>query len=252
MAFSTSNPSLAVAAAAATANGVTEGKENPVVVNRGIYYSIDSGVSWNYATVKDAGTITDPSSVSAVVYNAASGSFFATISLHGIYSSLDGINWSRLPNQPGPLSAASCPAQVASPSVCPIYRGELAVVPSRSGPTGKGEMYAWYVDANDNDGGIWTSTDGGTSWAQINDSGITSCGDLFGGCGTSQGFYNLALAAVANGMATDLYAGAVNLYKCTISANSPTCNGTGAGTFINLTHVMDAVRSRKSIPLNMP
>ena len=110
-------------------------------------------------------------------------------------------------------------------------------MPNRAGPSGKGEMYVWYVDANDNDGGIWTSTDAGTTWVQINESGITSCGDLLGGCGTSQGFYNLSLAAVPNGTATDLYAGAVNLYKCTISVISPNCNGTGAGTFINLTHV---------------
>jgi uncharacterized membrane protein len=236
IAFSTNNPSLVVAATAASAEGVTEGEESPVLVNRGIYYSTDGGVSWNYATVKDGSTIIDAASVSAVVYNAGANQFFAAISLHGIYSSSDGINWSRLANQPGSLSAGSCPAHIASPSSCPIYRGEFAVVPNRPGPGGKGEMYVWYVDANEGDGGIWTSADGGTSWTQINDGGITSCGDLFGGCGTSQGFYDLALAAVPNGTATDLYAGAVNLYKCTVSVISPTCSGTGSGTFINLTH----------------
>ncbi len=237
IAFSTGNPNLVVAAASATAEGLTENKENPVGMNRGIYYSTDGGSSWNYANIADGATITDPASVSDVVYNAAAGEFFAAISLHGIYSSADGINWLRLATQPGALSATSCPAHIASPSVCPIYRGELTVVPNRVGPGGKGEVYAWYVDANDNDGGIWTSTDGGTSWAQINDSGITSCGDLFGGCGTEQGTYNLALAAIPNGTATDLYAGAVNLYKCTISVISPNCGGAGSGTFLNLTHV---------------
>ncbi len=38
--------------------------------------------------------------------------------------------------------------QTAS-SACPIYRGELAVVPGRN------EMYVWFVDANNNDQGIW-------------------------------------------------------------------------------------------------
>jgi len=237
IAFSTSNPSLVVAAAAATAEGITEGKENPVLANRGIYYSADGGVSWNYSIIKDANTITDPASVSSVVYNAAANQFFAAVSQHGIYSSSDGISWSRLANQPGSLTIASCPAHIVSASACPIVRGEFAVVPNRLGPKGKGELYLWYVDANDNDGGIWTSTDAGTTWVQINESGITSCGDLLGGCGTSQGFYNLSLAAVPDGSATDLYAGAVNLYKCTISVISPNCNGTGAGTFINLTHV---------------
>jgi hypothetical protein len=98
-------------------------------------------------------------------------------------------------------------------------------------------MYAWYVDANDNDQGIWQSTNGGVSWIQISDAGISNCGDAFGGCGTSHGSYNLALAAVPDGGATDLYAGAVNLYKCQITAVSPTCNGTGPNTFLNLTHV---------------
>ena len=50
------------------------------------------------------------------------------------------------------------------------------------------------------------STDGGNTWIQLDDSGITNCGDLLGGCGTSQGSYNLELAAVPNGTATDLYA----------------------------------------------
>jgi uncharacterized membrane protein len=237
IAFSNNIPSLVVAAAAATATGITEGEENPVLVNRGIYYSVDGGVSWNYSIIKDANAITDPASVSSVVYDAAANRFFAAISQHGVYSSSDGINWFRLANQPGALTGASCPAHVASPSACPIYRGEFAVVPNRPGPSGKGEMYFWYVDASDNDGGIWTSTDAGTTWVQINESGITSCGDLLGGCGTSQGFYNLSLAAVPDGTATDLYAGAVNLYKCTISVISPNCDGTGSGTFLNLTHV---------------
>ena len=102
---------------------------------------------------------------------------------------------------------------------------------------GRNEMYVWYVDANDTDQGIWQSLNGGASWTQISDAGITNCGDSFGGCGTSQGSYNLELAAVPDGTATDLYAGAVNLYKCTITNASPTCTGTGSNTFLNLTHV---------------
>ncbi len=236
IAFSANNPNVVVAAASATAEGIAEGEENPVEVNRGIYSSTDGGVSWKYATVRENGAAIDPASVSDVVYNAVAAEFFAAISLHGIYSSSDGINWSRLTNQPGALNSSSCPAHIASPNICPIFRGELAVVPNRTGISGKGEMYVWFVDSNENDGGIWTSSDAGVSWAQINDSGITLCGDLFGGCGTEQGTYNLALAAVPDGMATDLYAGAVNLYKCTISVISPNCSGTASETFINLTH----------------
>jgi hypothetical protein len=232
IAFSSTSPNLVVAAAGAASEGIAEGLENPVAVNRGIYYSTDSGMSWTYASVTDADSTTDPGSVSSVVYNGVAGEFIAALSLHGFYSSSDGIHWARLANQPGGgLSTSACPARTVPHSECPIYRGEISVVPERN------EMYVWYVDANDTDQGIWQSLNGGASWTQISDAGIINCGDVFGGCGTSQGSYNLELAAVPNGTATDLYAGAVNLYKCTITNASPTCSGAGSNTFLNLTHV---------------
>jgi hypothetical protein len=106
-------------------------------------------------------------------------------------------------------------------------------------------MYVWVVDVQpDNNGnpapvdeGIWRTTNGGTSWTQIPDNGITNCGDsAFGpdsGCGVEQGWYNLELAAIPNGAGTDIYAGAVNLYKCTLTGGT-TC---AQGDWINLTHV---------------
>jgi hypothetical protein len=230
IAFSTVNPSLVVAAAAGATQGVVEGLEDPVAANRGLYYSNDGGQSWNYATVKDAGFVTAPSSVTSVVYNAASGQFFAAIQWHGIYSSGDGINWNRLNNQPGGLSAVSCPAN-PSTSTCLLYRGEFAVVPGRN------EMYFWYVDGTNLDRLIWQTKDGGGTWTQLDNDGITNCGDVLGGCGTEQGLYNLALAAVPDGEATDLYAGAVNLYKCRITNMDPGCGGVAPDAFINLTHV---------------
>jgi hypothetical protein len=48
-----------------------------------------------------------------------------------------------------------------------------------------------------------------------------------------QGAYNLELAAVPNAAATDLYAGTINIYKCTLSGGT-TCS---QGDWINLTHV---------------
>ena len=124
---------------------------------------------------------------------------------------------------------AACPAHTSAS--CPIYRGEISVVPGRN------EMYVWYVDGSDTNQGVWKSTNGGTSWTKLTDTGITSCGDPIG-CGTEQGFYNLQLAAVPNGAtSTDLYAGTINLYKCTIASSSPTCGGTGSNKFLNLTHV---------------
>jgi hypothetical protein len=236
IAFSSNTPSIVVAATAGASEGIIEGLANPLTANLGLYYSGDGGNTWRYGNVSDGSTATAPGSVSSVVYNAIAnsglGQFFAAVRYHGFYSSLDGgQTWTRLANQPGGgLSATACPASPSSSS-CPIYRGEIAVVPGRN------EMYVWYVDANDFDQGIWESTDGGNSWTQIDDTGIINCGDQLG-CGTEQGSYNLELAAVPNGNSgvTDLYAGAINLYKCEIVSTSPTCNGTGSNTFLNLTH----------------
>jgi large repetitive protein len=67
-----------------------------------------------------------------VVYNDGAGKFFAAIRYHGIYSSPDGVTWTRLANQPGGalLSAAACPPQSVSNNYsCPIYRAEITIVP---------------------------------------------------------------------------------------------------------------------------
>jgi hypothetical protein len=157
--------------------------------------------------------------------------FFAALRYHGIYSSPDEITWSRLTNPPDCLRPL-CPA--ATSYACPIYRAELGVVPGRS------EMYTWVVSfdsaGNEVDRGTWLTSNGGGNWKPTADPGITDCGDgVDSGCGVQQGSYNLGLAAVPNGTtATDLYAGAVNIYKCTVAtptAPFPDC------TFLNLTHV---------------
>ena len=237
IAFSSANPNLVVAAAGSASEGVAEGLENPVAINRGLYYSTNAGVSWLIANISDSGVSVSAASATAVAYNKAASKFYAAIRFHGFYSSPDGITWTRLAIQPGSgLGSSDCPAQAVSPSSCPIYRGEIAVVPNRPGPSDLGEMYAWYIDSNSVDQNLWQSVDGGASWIQINDSGITNCGDLFDGCGTAQGIFDLTLVAVPNGTATDIYAGAVNIYKCTITNAFPTCNGTGNNTFLNLTH----------------
>jgi hypothetical protein len=233
IAFSGNSSDLAVAATAGTPEGIIEGLENPLTANLGLYYSADAGASWTFANVNDGGVATAPGSATSVAFNAGTGQFFAALRYHGFYSSSDGNGqtWTRMAVQPGPgLSAGACPANPSSSS-CPIYRAEFAVVPGRN------EMYVWYVDANDFDQGIYKTTDGGNSWTQIDDAGIINCGDQFG-CGTEQGIYDLELAAVPNGNSgvTDLYAGAINLYKCEITSYYPTCNGPGPNTFLNLTH----------------
>jgi uncharacterized membrane protein len=233
VAFSTASAqtNTAVAAMAATGEGVVDGALTANTY-RGLYTSTDAGQTWTYDSLFSGGA-SEATSATSVAYNATAGLFFAALRYHGFYSSPDGLTWTRLANQPGApglLSTTTCPQNYAS--TCPIYRGEITVVPGRN------EMYAWFVslDSNNNpvDQGIWQSLNAGASWIQISDSGIINCGD-FNGCGVQQGFYNLALLAVPNGpVATDLYAGAINLYKCSISPINPYCS---TAPFVNLTHV---------------
>ena len=242
IAFSTSAPNVVAAATAATTEGIAEGLENPISANLGIYGSSNSGNTWTYGNITDNGVAASPGSATAVVYNAAAGMFYAALRYHGFYSSADGINWSRLTNQPGSgLTTTNCPPQTVSPSLCPIYRGEIAALADPNNPS-RNELYVWYVDASDNDQGIWASPDGGNTWNQLDEGGITYCGDEFG-CGAEQGAYNLALAAVADGTTTDLYAGAVNLYKCTVTGVPLQC----FSPFLNLTHVYGCAPNFASI-----
>jgi len=238
MAFSTNTPKTVVAAMATTSEGLIDGA---VTANtkRGLYTSLDAGQSWTFNALADPGGSIDATSATSVVYNAMAGQgqgqFFAAIRYHGFYSSPDGVTWTRLATQPGGtlLSPAACPPQSTSNNqACPIYRAEITAVPRRN------EMYVWFVyfssSGSITDGGIWKSVDGGASWTAISDTAITNCGDPYG-CGVQQGSYNLELLAVPNGAsATDLYAGAINLYKCSINSQNPTCT---SSPFMNLTHV---------------
>ena len=240
MAFSTASSGTVVAAMAATAEGLTDGALTSNTY-RGLYTSTDAGLTWTYNALFPGAS--GATSATSVVYNAAAGLFFAAERYHGFYSSPDGLTWTRLANQPGGaglLSTTNCPLnylQNGPTPTCPIYRGEITIVPARN------EMYVWFVSLdsqnNPTDQGIWQSTNGGASWTEISDSGIINCGDSTlgnpNGCGVQQGAYNLELLAVPNGStATDLYAGAINLYKCSIITGNATCSNP---SFINLTHV---------------
>jgi hypothetical protein len=235
MAFSTASINTVVAAMATASEGVKVGALTSNTF-RGLYTSTDAGQTWTFDALTSGGA-SETTSATSVVYNASANSnnglFFAALRYHGFYSSPDGLTWTQLANQPGApglLSPAACPQNYSTS--CPIYRGEITLVPGRN------EMYLWFVslDVNNNpvDQGIWQTLNGGTSGTQINEGGITNCSD-FNGCGVEQGSYNLALQAVPSGTsATDVYAGAVNLYKCSINFSNPTCSDV---PFLNLTHV---------------
>lgn len=233
MAFSTASTNTVVSAMATSSEAVEAGAIS-AATKRGLYTSLDAGQSWTYNALLDPGSLaTDATSATSVAYNSKAGIFLAAVRYHGFYSSPNGVTWTRLATQPGSaLSITACPPQsTANGQACPIYRAEITTIPGRN------EMYVWFISLDSSgqlvDGGIWQSLNGGATWTRISEAGITNCGDD-SGCGVEQGYYNLELLAVPNGSATDLYAGAINLYKCSINSANPTCN---TNPFINLTHV---------------
>ena len=138
----------------------------------GLYYSTDAGLNWHASTISDGSVTVGSASVTKVAFNNATGKFYAAVRYHGFYWSSDGQNWTRLSSQPGTgLSAGTCPSLSVQASACPIYRGQIAIVPSGAGPFALGEMYVGYVDSNSVDQGIWQSLNGGISWTQISNEG---------------------------------------------------------------------------------
>ncbi len=278
LAWSTATPNLVVAAMSLS----TEGQDVGAPVSTafaGLYFSSDAGVTWHMASLYDGGQLvqaprvlgmaTAGNSATAVVWDAQRRIFVAAVRAHGYYSSGDGQTWTRLANQPGAgLTAANCPvgANGAGSPNCPIARGALAVQPAT------GDLYALTVDANNNDQGLWQDLcNAGTGgqcatpasvFASRLDGGAMETGQGAAGASTAvpQGTYDLALAAAAGASGeTVLFAGAVDVYRCSLSAGASVCtlrNTTNAGDGCNAPahvapaqHALAAVAQSSGQPL---
>ena len=243
MAWSKTAPQIVAASTMFAAHGSSASYSNTL---QGIYFSTDSGSSWNIAKAyEDAnGTVqTAVASSHSIAWNPADHRFYAELRYHGIYVSKpdDPSSFFRLAAQPdatgaGTLHDSSLCSSFGGSS-CPIYRGEIAINPKRN------EVYVWWIQYPSTHRGVWKSTNGGTSWTKLTDTGFTTCGDN-AGCGGSQSFFNMTLLAIpnaGNNNLTDLFLGGVNLYKCTIDPATPANAGCGGISepyrFMNLTHV---------------
>ncbi len=232
LAFSSASPSLVVAAVAQTAEGTLVAAPSPTAAP-GLYYSRDAGQTWQTATVMDgaqieqAGGSAGGASATAVVWNPLRQRFYAAVQFHGYYESADGATWTRLLNQPGVgLTPAACPAVSAS-AACPIFRGALAVQP------GTGDLFALTVDAANHDTGLYQDAclAVGNACAsatvlfanKLNSAALEATGGVI-----AQGDYDLTLAAVPLGADTALYAGTVDLYRCTLASGCTLRNTTNA------------------------
>ncbi len=240
IAFSTANTNLVVAALTSS-NATNNGGDIQGANGRGIYYSTDAGITWSYATVNDPSGPTQPESVSDLIYDPVFGKFYAVVRWHGYYSSVDGASWTRLAHQPGAIDSNGLCTTDPTSNACPEYRGSLSLREDT------GELYTIFVDSDSQTaavgGGIFVLSQDGGTWSQLSQTGIDICGDL-SGCGTVQGTYNLYIKAVPNGTNTDVYVGAVNVYKCVRNANNANCTNPG---WLNLTHAYGCAPNLGSI-----
>ncbi len=244
-AWSTSNPQLVVAAVSQAWEGVIVGAPKPNFSYQGLYYSSDSGATWALARITDLNgqdvqgpsdfyAPPDGNGATSVVWNPLRGVFVAAVRFHGYYQSSDGVHWTRLATQPGAgLTTALCPTNytmVGSPG-CPIFRGALAVNPFT------GDTFAWTVDENDQDQGIWQDTCAPVAGVCTNPTIIFSrqlaaaaleSNTSLGAATIYNGDYNLALAAVPSNQDTILLAGGNDVWRCSLAMGCAWRNTTNA------------------------
>ncbi|HEY1808134.1 MAG TPA: choice-of-anchor D domain-containing protein [Acidobacteriaceae bacterium] len=239
-AWSTATPSLVVAAVTESEYADIAGANNSQNA-LGIYYSLDSGSTWQLATLEDGSNVIQSASLlgggtnaaTSVVWNPIRRRFYAAIRYHGYYESSDGVTWSRLTHQPATrLTPFLCPPNSGmngSPG-CPIFRGAIVAQPAT------GDLFALTVDQNNKDQGLWQDacnlqsgacSSGTVQFAtSISDQPLRS----ITGNGTLSESTQLALAAVPARQDTLLFVGLTDLWRCSLSAGCVWRNTTNTNT----------------------
>jgi hypothetical protein len=231
-----------VAAVSQAAEGVIVNAPTLNYSIQGLYYSTDSGQTWYMATIKDGSQTVQTEGgnfssyfgnpATSVVWNPIRQRFYAAIRYHGYYESSDGINWTRLANQPGTnLTTTNCPVNpnAAGAITCPIFRGQLSV------DTTTGDIFALSVDGENHDQGLWQDVCNLTSGhcasgTELFATHLNSTPLEVGGGNTTitQADYDLYLAAVHTGNDTLLFAGTEDIFRCSIGAGCALRNATNA------------------------
>ncbi len=247
-AWSTKDPQRVVAAVAPAYEATLVNAVVQLASYQGLYYSEDSGATWHLATLQDGNTefqgplgpFARPvgNGATAVVWNPVRKLFIAAVRYHGYYESADGKTWTRLADQPGGnLTPAKCPPDLGSTGSleCPMARGALAVDPQ------SGDTFAWTVDANEQDQGLWQDRCqlSGQSCANSDFTFDTQWDTTALQSDTAEGpativnaSYTLALAAMPRQQTTMVLAGADDLWQaaCPLSQGCAWRNTTNAAT----------------------
>jgi hypothetical protein len=246
-AWSTATPALVVAAVSQAYEGTLVNADRPRLSYEGLYYSNDSGMTWNLAKITDGAGVDvqgpldpfappDGNAATSVVWNPVRQLFVAAVRFHGYYQSSDGVTWTRMTAQPGAgLTAAICPTNAAGTGsiACPIFRGTLAVNPQT------GDTFAWTVDLNNQDQGLWQdqcAISGGVctnptiSFAQQWKTTALETSTAEGPATIENGDYTLALSAVPSQQDTVVLAGDGDLWRCSLAMGCVWRNTTNANT----------------------
>ena len=266
-------PQTVVAAVASSYEGEVVDAELPTLNSEGLYYSNDSGATWHLTTIADGNgaVLQSPANpflgpngnaATSIVWNPVRQVFLAAIRFHGYYESADGMTWTRLANQPGSgLTTALCPANPGIPGSegCPIFRGTLAVNPVT------GDTFAWTVDINNQDQGIWQDKCAISNSGQCTSATITFAQQLNttalesnirdqGTATIADGNYNLTLAAIPSQQDTVLLAGAHDLWKCSVYSGCvwrDTTNSTNAACTAGVGEFQHALAWNTANPLEI-
>jgi hypothetical protein len=245
-AWSTVNPQLVVAAVSQAYEGTLVNADWQPNAIEGLFYSSDSGATWHLATIADTssevvqGALVSVGSqgnaATAVTWNPVRQLFVAAVRFHGYYQSPDGITWTRMTAQPGTsLTTQMCPTNFGNTGsiACPIYRGALAVNPQT------GDTFAWTVDLNNQDQGLWQdpcALSGGAcsnptiTFATQRNTAALETSTPEGAVTILDGDYDLTLAAVPSQQDTLVLAGANDLWKCSLAVGCVWRNTTNSTT----------------------
>ncbi|MGA2848541.1 MAG: choice-of-anchor D domain-containing protein [Terracidiphilus sp.] len=246
-AWSSTTPQLVVAAVAQAYEGTLVNADRPHLSYEGLYYSNDSGATWNLAKITDGAgadvqgpqdpfAAPDGNAATSVVWNPVRQLFVAAVRFHGYYQSTDGMTWTRMTAQPGMgLTAAMCPTNSAATGsiACPIFRGTLAVNPQT------GDTFAWTVDLNNQDQGLWQDqcavsgqacSNPAISFAQQWKTTALETSTAEGPATIVNGDYTLALAAVPSQQDTVVLAGDGDVWRCSLAMGCVWRNTTNANT----------------------
>jgi photosystem II stability/assembly factor-like uncharacterized protein len=136
----------------------SEALRSNVSIGRGTYKSIDAGKTWTYVGLRDAGQIgsivihpTNPN----VAFAAAVGNPFRPGSERGVYRTRDGgKSWEKVLFISDSTGAVDIELRPGTPAV--VYAAAW-----------RAERKPWTIISGAIEGGIYKSTDGGTTWARL-------------------------------------------------------------------------------------